>query len=86
MLVAYLDAIGKDLEYSEDYEVGIKWAFLRDDLMAALRMMLDGDLSSGEWISSLRGKKEYDTYSWDDLRPFLMSLPSNILRALAISK
>lgn len=82
MLIAYLDAIGRDLEYSEEYEAGFKWAFLRDDLRSAMKMMLNGDLSSGEWISSLQGKKDYLLYSRDDQRPFIMSLPSNVLQII----
>jgi len=74
MLIAYLDAIGKDVKYSEDYEAGVKWLFLRDDIRSAMRMVLKGDLSVREWISSLIGKKDYMTYAKDDLGPFVMSL------------
>jgi D-aspartate ligase len=78
MLIAYLDAIGRDIKYSEDYEAGIKWVFLRDDLRSAIRMMLNGDLTLREWLSSLSGKKDYESYAKDDLRPFIMSLPHTI--------
>lgn len=78
MLISYLDAIGKDTKYSEDYEAGVKWVFLRDDLRAAMTMILNGDLGLREWISSLLGKKDYASYAKDDLRPFVMSLPRTI--------
>jgi D-aspartate ligase len=74
MLIAYLDAIGRDIKYSEDYEAGIKWVFLRDDLRSAVRMVLNGDLSTREWISSLFGKKDYVLYAKDDLRPLVMNI------------
>mgnify|MGYP001100523566 CR=1 FL=1 len=74
MLIAYLDAIGRDTKYSEDYEAGVKWVFLGNDLRSAMKMMLNGDLSIREWISSLLGKKDYVSYAKDDLRPFVMSL------------
>ena len=74
MLIAYLDAIGRDTTYSEDYEAGIKWIFLKDDLRSAIRMVLNGDLGIREWISSLFGKKDYVLFAKDDLRPFVMSL------------
>ena len=82
MLIAYLDAIGRDVKYSEDYEAGIKWVFLRDDLRSATRMMLSGDLGTREWISSLLGKKDYASYAKDDLRPFIMSLPHTIFEMI----
>ena len=74
MLIAYLDAIGRDVKYSEDYEAGIKWLFLRDDLRSVIRMIMNGDLGISEWISSLLGKKDYVSYAKDDLRPFIMNL------------
>jgi len=74
MLIAYLDAIGRNTKYSEEYEAGIKWVFLRDDLRSAVRMVLNGDLSIREWTFSLLGKKDYVIYAKDDLTPFVMSL------------
>jgi len=82
MLIAYLDAIGRDIKYSENYEAGIKWIFLRDDLRSAMRMVLNGDLGIREWISSLFGKKDYVSYAKDDLRPFVMSLKYTIFEML----
>jgi len=82
MLIAYLDAIGRDVEYSEDYEAGIKWVFLRNDFRSTVRMILHGDLGIQEWISSLLGKKDYASYAKDDLRPFVMSLTYTILKMI----
>ena len=78
MLFAYLDAIGEDMKYSEDYESGVKWIFLRDDLRSSIRMFINGNLTVREWISSLLGKKDFLSYARDDIRPFLMSLPQII--------
>jgi len=78
MLIAYLDAIGRDTKYSEDYEAGVKWVFLRDDVRSAMRMMLNGDLSIREWISSLLGNKDYLSYAKDDFGPFIMSLKDSL--------
>ena len=79
MLIAYLDAIGKDMKYSEDYEAGVKWVFLRDDFRSSMRMLISGNLKVREWMSSLLGKKDFLSYARDDFRPFLMSLPNTIL-------
>jgi len=82
MLIAYLDAIGRDIKYSEDYETGFKWVFLRDDIRSAMKMMLNGDLSVREWISSLLGKKDYMSYAKDDLRPFIISLKDTLFEMI----
>lgn len=82
MLLAYLDAIGEHTKYSEDYEVGFKWLFLAADLRATMRMMLNGDLSIQEWISSLLGKKDYLSYAKDDLRPFVMNLKDTLFEMI----
>jgi predicted ATP-grasp superfamily ATP-dependent carboligase len=73
MLIAYLDAIGKDTRYSEDYEIGMRWISFKDDTMSSMKMLMDGNLTIHEWMSSLRGKKDFLTYAKDDLRPFIMS-------------
>lgn len=78
MLVAYLDATGKDLEYSEDYKAGIKLIFPMDDIRASVTMFMKGDLSISEWISSLSGEKEYLPYAQDDAMPFLKDISSTI--------
>jgi len=75
MLVAYLDAIGRETRYSEDYEAGVKWMQLEEDLRASIHLFMNGNLSIREWISSLRGKKDHSLYARDDLRPLVMSLP-----------
>ena len=82
MLIAYLDAIGRDIKYSEDYETSFKWVFLRDDIRSAMKMMLNGDLSGREWISSLLGKKDYMSYAKDDLRPFIISLKDTLFEMI----
>ncbi len=74
MLIAYLDAIGRDMEYSEDYEAGVKWIFLWDDLRSSMRMLINGNLTIQEWISSYSGKKDFLSYAKDDPKPFFINL------------
>ena len=82
MLIAYLDAIGKDTKYSEDYEAGVKWIFLKDDLRSTMRMLIKGNLTIREWIYSLRGKKDFLSYAKDDLGPFFVSLRHTIFEMI----
>ena len=82
MLIAYLDVIGKDTKYSEDYEAGVKWVFLRDDLRSSMKMIINGNLTVREWISSLLGKKDFLSYAKDDLKPFFMNLRHTIFEMI----
>lgn len=77
MFAAYLDAIGKDTTYKEDYEAGVKLMFLNDDIRSSIKMIRNGDLSIREWISSLRGRKDYSPFASDDPMPFIMDLPNS---------
>jgi D-aspartate ligase len=83
MVAAYLDAIGRHVEYSEDYETNIKWIMLMYDCISASRMLRNGDIGIRQWISSLSGKKEFMSYSNDDLKPYVMDLAISLARALA---
>jgi len=78
MLIAYLDAIGRDIEYRENYEAGIKLIFLRDDIRSAIKMFMNGDLSMREWLSSLAGKRDYTPYARDDPMPFILGVSHDI--------
>ena len=82
MLAAYLDAIGRHVEYSEDYETNIKWIMLMYDCISAGRMLVNGDIGIRRWISSLSGRKECMSYSTDDLKPHIMELPISLALAL----
>lgn len=74
MLIAYLNAIGKDTKYTEDYEAGYKWLLLGEDIRAATKMILDGKLTILEWLSTLRrAKLECFPFAKDDLFPFISS-------------
>jgi hypothetical protein len=41
MPITYLDAIGREIEVSEDYGAGIKWIFLEDDLKFSMRLFMN---------------------------------------------
>ena len=70
-LIAYLDSIGKEIEYTEDYETGIKWAFLFDDLRSTIKT--SKNMTIKEWVSSLHGIKEWAYFSADDPVPWIIN-------------
>ena len=71
----YCDLAGWPLpESREQHYRGIKWVFLRRDLMSAFCSWRRGEISLSEWYRSLRGRKVYALFSWTDPGPFLADL------------
>lgn len=79
--MAYMDALGKDVEKVISKKEGIKWLYMFEDIRSCFTSMLKGELSLIEWISSLRGEKEYAIFAWDDLLPCLL-YPFNLGRSV----
>lgn len=73
VLMAYLDKIGEDLDYIEDYEIGVKLIYLIDDLKSSVTLITKNKFNPREWISCLIGKRDWALFAKDDLRPWLMS-------------
>ncbi|MDH3691956.1 MAG: carboxylate--amine ligase [Gammaproteobacteria bacterium] len=80
----YCDLIGAALPETRTQTYGnAKWIYLRRDLQAALHARRRGELSAGEWLSSIRGPKTYAVFSLRDPLPFLLDFRRSI--GLAIS-
>lgn len=67
----YKDLIGEEVPIIRNVEQ-MKWLRLSTDLPTALKEISKGKLSFSEYISSLRGKKEFAIFSWRDPLPFFM--------------
>jgi len=67
--ISYLDAIGKETEYTEDYTVGIKWIHFLNDLRSSIKT--SNNMTIKEWISSLHGIKDWAYFSTDDPFPWI---------------
>jgi len=74
LFLSYLDATGEKTEYTEKYEEGVKSTYFTNDLMAAGKMFLNGNLSLREWASSLVGTRKSAFLSKTDPTPFFMQL------------
>lgn len=66
---AYRDLLGKEVKPVSSQGKG-KWIFVWRDLLSATKYVLRRQLSIGNWINSLKGKKEYAIFRWDDPIPF----------------
>ena len=76
IFMACLEAIGKDVKFIEDYEIGTNLIYFTEDLNWLSAMFAQSKLSFSEWLSPMIGKKDWVVFAKDDLRPFMM----NILR------
>ncbi len=70
--MAYMDAIGEDVKKVVSKTESIKWLYVCVDIMTCLAKARRGELSFGEWIRSLRGKKVYADFAGDDPIPFIV--------------
>jgi D-aspartate ligase len=75
LLAMYCDATGipAPKEWSQSYS-GVKWVHLRRDTMAAITLMRRGDLTTADWLRSLRGRKSFAVWSLRDPLPFVFDV------------
>jgi predicted ATP-grasp superfamily ATP-dependent carboligase len=73
VLMAYLDAIGKKIDYSENYKTGVRWLFLVNDMISSFEMLHKKELSIPEWFSSFKNVRDFAYFSADDPLPWIMS-------------
>lgn len=80
--IAYRDLTGDPPEPSDAFEEGVKWLCFEWDFFSFLEYRARGQLSLAQWLRSLRGKKTYAYFAWDDPDPFLVAF-RDFLRHLA---
>jgi len=73
VLMAYLDAIGDEPDYEEDYEVGAKWMYFFNDLRSVIKMLRNGEITALEWLSSFHMINDWAYFSADDPLPWILS-------------
>jgi predicted ATP-grasp superfamily ATP-dependent carboligase len=71
----YCDALGWSLPQNVQQTYSdVKWIYLRRDLQSAMFHWQEGDLTLKEWWQSVRGRKTYALFSWNDPGPFFGDL------------
>ncbi len=72
LMSAYRDALGEPLPdaVTQEYR-GVKWIYWRHDLQAALVRARRGQLSVGDWLTSVKGPKVEAVFSRHDPLPFV---------------
>lgn len=71
VLMSFLDAIGKKVEYKDIYKIGLKWVHSFNDARAAMTLFQRGQLSFSNWISSYNGVNDYSYFCANDVVPYL---------------
>lgn len=88
-LMDYLEATGQNPTRIDAFTPGIKWVNRYMDLDSFLAYRREGTLTFRAWRRSLKGKKVYSDFSWDDMKPILwefkspkrlLKIPSYIIR------
>ena len=73
LFTMYCDLTGQLLPENRIQKYGnAKWIYLRRDLQSAFTYWRHGQLTIGEWLKSLRGKKKYALLDFSDPLPFLL--------------
>jgi D-aspartate ligase len=85
-LVDYLDITHQNPQPNFNFKTGIKWVNVYLDFGSFLNYRRIGKISFKEWVTSLKGKKIYSIFTWDDLLPVCYDLSKNFFQYLNISK
>jgi predicted ATP-grasp superfamily ATP-dependent carboligase len=72
--IQYLDFSGKPVVKFEEFQDGIKWVNRYMDLNSFISYRKEGTLSFSDWRHSLKGKKVYSDFAWDDPVPALFEI------------
>ena len=85
--ITYRDSRGEKVEEPSSFQDGIKWVDLTRDLQSFLQYRNSRELSAGQWLRSLRGRRCHARFTWDDPLPAVVGLArfsrNHGLRALA---
>jgi hypothetical protein len=61
--------LGQEHKLPTDYQDGVKWLDINKDIKASLKYAKNDELTFGQWLKSLRGKRVYHVHSWRDPMP-----------------
>jgi len=85
--IAYLDAIGKEIEKKQQTKKVIKWLYFPDDFKSSIKSIRKANLTFNKWIVSYKGKKEYAVFDYSDPIPFfVLAIKSAFLPFIYFSK
>jgi predicted ATP-grasp superfamily ATP-dependent carboligase len=75
---SYLDTIGQRIEYTEEYETGVKSMYLINDLRVLAHEFMTQRLDFPDWVSSLHGVAQFADFERTDSSPFIMDFVTQV--------
>jgi predicted ATP-grasp superfamily ATP-dependent carboligase len=70
----YRDMLGKPIQDIQPPSNYFKWVRLTTDIPTALGEIIKGNMKIGDYVASLRGKKEFAVFRADDPLPFFAEI------------
>lgn len=81
--IAWRDSAGLPVTPQRSQLDGVKYFYFEHDLHAFREYRREGDCTPGQWLASYRGKKVFQFFARDDLRPWSIETAGLIRRGLA---
>jgi predicted ATP-grasp superfamily ATP-dependent carboligase len=77
--IGYCDMAGLPVVAPSRTARPVKYMYWKRDFRAARTYMRAGDLSVSDWLTSLRGAKQFPLFAWDDPKPFYYYMKTRLL-------
>jgi len=81
-LIDYLESTQQEHRLILDYEKGIKWVNSYLNFGSFLSYRRNSEISFKQWINSLKGKKMFSVFAWDDMLPTCYNLSKILIENL----
>ncbi len=81
-LIQYLESTQQKHQLILDYKIGIKWVNSYLNFGSFMNYRRNGEITFKEWITSLKGKKIFSVFTWDDMLPTCFGLSKIIIGKL----
>jgi D-aspartate ligase len=80
--IAYADTVGIPFAAPQKQSEKIKYVYLENDIRSFVEYNKNGDWTLCSWLCSLRGKKVFQIFAVDDLKPFIRDIKNNLFLLL----
>lgn len=72
-LILYKDMLGEEVKVNS-FRRGVKWIRIITDIPTAAKELLKGNIKLREYVTSIKGEKEFAVFSWRDPLPFISEI------------
>jgi D-aspartate ligase len=68
----YKDMIGEEIKPERSFKENVKFVHIYTDLGVAIKEVMNGNMTLKDYVSSLKGEKEFAVFSFKDPLPFIV--------------